>query len=291
MTEEQLRYIIRESLKQNNNKKKQNLFEGIDFDEFTGEVSYNPNHENNVDTSVGNNPTKSKRFGNNINVYSIFRRKNCTDPKVMHDGNPLLYALKGENSWHFRSNKDKAAIFGQINKIVDKFLANGIYDVTIVIPSGNQLNYTIADVVSKKCKNCHTIVDVLYKMNADAVREEITQPDSYFMRSFKGNRQKYLQAMHELADSFNQMKQQRNNNFTYHFIKNPNLRKLITNTFKANQERVGEYSELINGKDILIIDDSITMGMTITSACNVIKTTYLPKSITVLTLLSEKYSN
>ena len=54
-------------------------------------ISYNPNHQNNVDTNSLINP---KPFYNEVNgypVYSIFLRKSSQDG----DGNPLIYALKG----------------------------------------------------------------------------------------------------------------------------------------------------------------------------------------------------
>ena len=49
--------------------------EGIDFDIETKTVSYNPFHEENVDTSVENNPTQTGEIVENITVWSIFKRK------------------------------------------------------------------------------------------------------------------------------------------------------------------------------------------------------------------------
>jgi len=43
----------------------------------------------------------------------------------------------------------------------------------------------------------------------------------------------------------------------------------------------------INDKDVLIIDDAISHGNTIKDVINEIKGFYVPKSITVLTLLSK----
>ena len=48
--------------------------EGIDFDLANLTVSYNPNHEENVDTSEENNPSKDEEILNGIPVWSIFRR-------------------------------------------------------------------------------------------------------------------------------------------------------------------------------------------------------------------------
>ena len=37
-------------------------YEGIDFDPETKTVSYNPSHEDNVDTSLENNPTSDGEY-------------------------------------------------------------------------------------------------------------------------------------------------------------------------------------------------------------------------------------
>ena len=42
--------------------------EGIDFDLNTKTVSYNPPHEDNVDTSIENNPTSDENLVSNIKV-------------------------------------------------------------------------------------------------------------------------------------------------------------------------------------------------------------------------------
>ena len=41
--------------------------------------------------------------------------------------------------------------------------------------------------------------------------------------------------------------------------------------------------------DIIIVDDSITLGNTIMESCKIISECYTPKSITILTLLSPLY--
>lgn len=68
------------------------ISEGVDFDDATWTVSYNPNHEDNVETSEVINPTMVSNYGNNVEVWSIFKRKSS----AIDDGNPLVYALKGE---------------------------------------------------------------------------------------------------------------------------------------------------------------------------------------------------
>lgn len=72
----------------------------------------------------------------NVQVWSIFKRKKG----LRGDGNPLVYALIGKGGWTFRNNKDKIAIKQQFDAIATKFVKMYPIGVTILIPSGNELN-------------------------------------------------------------------------------------------------------------------------------------------------------
>lgn len=79
------------------------LHEGIYFDPQNRTVAYNPSHEDYVDTSVENNPTADGEIVPGVQVWSVFKRKRG---ELREDGNPLIYALKGEG-WTFRTEKDR----------------------------------------------------------------------------------------------------------------------------------------------------------------------------------------
>ena len=66
------------------------------------------------------------------------------------------------------------------------------------------------------------------------------------------------------------------------------LRSTIRNTLKLNPECIDNYLQDINDQNILIIDDTITMCQTFKSMYNAITSVYFPKSITGLTMFSEK---
>ena len=85
LTEKQFRRLIDKSVEKVLNRV---LNEGIDFDPETKTVSYNPSHEDNVDTSVENNPTSDGEIVPSVQVWSIFKRKRG----LRGDGNPLVYA-------------------------------------------------------------------------------------------------------------------------------------------------------------------------------------------------------
>ena len=111
ITKKQLKETINKEL---NKFKKEVLSEGVDFDYVNLTVSFNPSHEQNVNTSVEVNPTIDFDVIPGVRTWSIFKRKR--GGKL--DGNPLLYALKGENGWHFKSIEDRLAIDKQFDSII-----------------------------------------------------------------------------------------------------------------------------------------------------------------------------
>ena len=96
--------------------------EGIDFDNKSMTVWFTPSEERYVDTSLENNPTLDKEIMTDVEVWSIFKR--VKDVK-RDDGNPLIYALKGENGWEFRDESDLEAIERQFNLIAEKLAQGG----------------------------------------------------------------------------------------------------------------------------------------------------------------------
>ena len=64
------------------------------------------------------------------------------------------------------------------------------------------------------------------------------------------------------------------------------MRNVLLNTLKVSPDRYAKDSKIINGQDILIIDDTISRGQSIKEACRIMMESYAPKSITVLTFSS-----
>lgn len=253
--------------------------EGIDFDPKTKTVAYNPSHEENVDTSLDNNPTVDRELVQNVNVWSIFKRKQG----LRGDGNPLVYALKNEGGWHFRSQEDANAIEKQFHLIAEKFASIYPIGVTIIIPSGNELNNHIAEVVMSKSENAQLINGVICKMTTEEVDDIVMQDDSTF-REYYGD--SFNEAYKQLCIYLNKMDEERKGTFSRHFIKDPDMRNVLDMTLKVSEDRYAEFANKINGQHVLLVDDTISRGQTIKSACQIMRESYAPKSITVLTLLS-----
>lgn len=259
--------------------------EGIDIDYDNNIVSYNPTHENDVDTSLVNNPTFNNDFGEDVKIYSIFKRKSNTE----EDGNPLFYAIKNENNWKFRTNRDKNAIFSQIEKITDKFAKMYELGVTVLIPSGGNVNCMLADLLKSKSRKTMVIDDAILKISTGDLWYIITNDVDCPFRQYYRKKNKTEDAYKKLRLYTNKMDKEREGDFTRHYVLDSKMRDLLDTTFKLSKEAIVKYAKDINDKDILIVDDSISRGQSVKEAINIIKSSYSPKSITVLTLFSKKY--
>ena len=254
--------------------------EGIDFDPHTKTVSYNPSHEENVDTSIEHNPTMDGDIVPNVQVWSIFKRKRG----LRGDGNPLVYALKGEGGWTFRDESDRNAIEKQFDAIATKFATMYPVGVTILMPSGSELNMHIADVVMSKSRNAELIKGVICKLTTEEVDDIVLDFNSKFREFYKDE---FNSKYYELGRYLDLMDKERNGYFSRHLIKNNQMRDVLDSTLKLSDDRFAEFANKINDQDVLIIDDTISRGQSIKEACQIMLETYAPKSITVLTLLSK----
>ena len=256
--------------------------EGIDIDYDNLTVAYNPYHQENIDTSIENNPTVSNEYGNGINVYSLLQRKG--DSPL--DGNPLLYAFKGERGWSFKTESDKSAILKQVDAIAQKFANMYPLGFTVLIPSGNHLNRMIGDIIKSKGSNVLVVDDVLTKITTEEVMDIVMEKNSPFHIAYCNNMHT---ALRQLRTYLDEMDKERGGYFTRHFVRDSQMRNVLTNTLKLSGDAVARYSKSIDGKDVLLIDDSISRGQTIKEACGILLENYEPHSITVLTLFSKLY--
>ena len=250
--------------------------EGIDVDKYRN-VTMTDEHENRVDTSVENNPTILTNIIPNVKVWSILKREKSDNG----DGNPLLYGLKNEKGYHVTNIEE---VKERIETIIEKFIQeNSGIDVTIEIPSTNELNRYIASSVSQYCTNPKFLDKVLVKMSVEEVDDFVYEKDSLF-------RQHYGEYFYSAYKFFqNYCNKMTDGVFRFHLVKDMEMRKTIEHTIKFSDEFYSEYVDAINDKNILIVDDSITNGQTLQNAYRIISTDYAPKTITILTLFSPLY--
>mgnify|MGYP002520736648 CR=1 FL=1 len=265
------------------------LCEGINYNTFNNTVEFvDDGTEDNVDTSLANNPIKDTRIVNGIPVWSIFKRKSSPYGTIEKlDGNPLLYAMKNIGGWRFVSKANQQAFEARLEAVVDKFLSLYNAGITVVVPSGGSINQLLANIIKKKAPQSTIIGDVMRKLTTEEVWQELCQLDSPFRRMHGKTPNQWKQTTAEMLDAFKKMNMSRNGYFTYHLTPS-RYRGAITTTLGKDETTCAQYVPQFVGKNILIIDDSISRGSTIRNACNIIQD-FEPNSITVLTLFSKKY--
>lgn len=264
--------------------------EGVDIDFMEKTVSFNPNHEDNVNTSVDNNPTvEIIKIGQyEIPVYSIFQRNNNINTA---DGNPLIYAYKNEKGWKFRTLRDRSTIDRQFKLIAQKFMNQ--YKggkLTIVLPTENTLNQTIAREMKAIDKSLTIYDGWLRKLTTEEVYDLCIERGSNFRQTYN-TKGKFETALLTLNKYLDDMDKYHNGTYARHFVKDSTMRNAITRTmaFNSDDSTVKEFINSTNEADILIIDDTISRGDSILEACEILIDNVNIKSISVLTVMSKLY--
>ena len=62
------------------------------------------------------------------------------------------------------------------------------------------------------------------------------------------------------------MDEEKGGYFTRHYVRDAKMRDVLNKTLKLTNDAVARQSRLIDGKDVLLIDDSISRGQTIKEA-------------------------
>lgn len=237
------------------------LIEGIDINKKNKTIQINLSHEKGLNTSISNNPTYYDIDG--IKIISIFQRKK----EENFDGNPLLYALKGLNGWKIE-NFDIETLLKQFIRISEKI--DHDYDTLIQVPSSNELNNIFMKRLNKILHAKNKLTDIgIYKKDIEEVFYDCVD-----WKNMNEVEEK------EMENSFKKMGE----NFTFKFIPTY-LRKYIKNYY--NNDLDDDISDLINNKNIAILDDTVSSGKTISLFTENIKEIYTPKSMTVITLFSK----
>lgn len=277
------------------------ISEGIDltYGQDSIKVSYNPKHKKGINASLKDNPTivdldvpAIKIQDGIIPVYSILQRTPMKVAAGSSDGNPLVYAFKNENGYSFKSDYDKKTIQDAIDEIIKKFISSYFSALdgstsTIVCPSENSLNQLFAYAFRKNAESLGKTIsiqeDYLVKYPIDDIRTEIVDNANSSLNKWLMSLPKNLALRkHALLDkALDKMDVEHNGTFAYHFIKDIDIRKHISNTMKLSAN-----AKNINGENVIVLDDTMSQGKTLIEACQLLCESYMPNSIVALTLFS-----
>lgn len=270
-------------------------------------------HQKGLDISLDNNPTCYKQKYNingksiTLNVISIFKRtpyKNSRDKDI--DGNPVIYALKQEHNYKFETPNSKKLLLDRFITILQSVFKNSGNDASVlmpqkrymsipqtgmIVPSSNELNSYIQKSIEEVNPDIVFIPKLLRKLDKEQIFALCEEPGStfrkYLRKKYKYDEDDIEMALEDLSDDLDRIPGEK---YKKHYVREP-LRKAITVTMELNPDMISSYRENISGKDILLVDDTITYGQTIEEVLSIIYDTYSPKSVTVLTMFSKKFSN
>ena len=271
-----LQEMLKESFKKSYTNDLDNyIVEGLNIDVDNKTVSLTDAHNSGIDFSLVNNSVYDKHNG--YDVISIFKRTPLTDiNNTQRDGNPFIYALKNKNGWKFNITSE------EINKYIRRFLnickkINNKYDTIIITPSASDINEKFMNVISKQVNADKIINEYFVKLS----KEEIVDDDLIDIERIRndyGNL--FNKVMSDIHRSFRRMKGE---TFEAKYVKKEYL-KYIKYIETNGDDNIRKY---IDDKDILLLDDTISSGETVSQCINGILSNFIPKSITIITLLSK----
>lgn len=276
LTESELRKMIYDGIKDA-------IDEGIDIDvdSTPPTVAFNPNHQNYVNT---NSPWNPRPFYNEVRGYkviSIFERTATSDRQ---DGNPLIWALKGKD-WEFKNpHYDLMSLLRRFVAVTKEL--NETFDIIVTTPSKNSLNNEIFKRVLRLVPHKSSLVELFTKYEANWVYEHLI--DTKWLEDKYKDEVVVSRMKKRIYRGILEMNQKNDGVFSYKYIKPNELRDAIVQSMYISDEYKDnlEYAEMINNKRMLILDDTVTSGKTISDSANALLDTFDPKDITFLTLFT-----
>ena len=253
------------------------IVEGIYINNKKHTVSLNDENNNGVDFSLINNPVYYNVDG--IDVISIFKRNKLTEEKSIPirrlDANPFIYEEKKKNGWTFDITNE------EITKYIKRFLEvcnkiNNQYDTIIMVPSKAELNSRFMKAVAKFVKAKTTVEKYFVKMSVEDIYNKKCIDYDSIEKDFPQN---YQEIEDDIHAKLNDMESE--------YFEAKLMPKKYLKYIRYITNNGDDLSEQINDKHILILDDIMSSGSTVSQCVKNINETFNPKSITVITLLSK----
>ena len=239
--------------------------------------------------------TYSKVFSNelqdDITVYSIYKRMFRDNTK--NDPNVIYYDLDNDNIWSFNDNNNKQMFWERFELLLKMFIEQhkNETDYTIVIPCSDRYNKNVVKSIKDIAANVgikYVVEQGLHTVSTEVVEDSVYANDSYFKQYYGDEWEDYLPMLKKYLDK---MDNENDGLFKYHLIDDKDMRMSIINTLEIDKDYAFLYERYVNGKNVLIVDDSITYGQSIRNAIHAIAQAYVPKSVSVLTMFSQFWNN
>ena len=255
------------------------IVEGININSNDKTISLTDEHDKGVDFSLVNNPVYDKY--KDFDVISIFKRsKLVDDTNTERDGNPFIYALKEKKGWTFDITNDE--IFRYIKRFLEICKKiNNTYDTIVITPSSTNINERFMKVISKQVQAENIVREFLVKIKKEEIIDDNLIDKEQITKDYPNN---YNEVITKISRSFRRME---GADFEAKHLDKKYLK--YVKYIGVNNDL--NIRPMIDGKDILVLDDTISSGTTVSQCIDGITSNFTPKSITIVTLLSKLKEN
>lgn len=255
------------------------IVEGININSNDKTISLTDEHDKGVDFSLVNNPVYDKY--KDFDVISIFKRsKLVDDTNTERDGNPFIYALKEKKGWTFDITNDE--IFRYIKRFLEICKKiNNTYDTIVITPSSTNINERFMKVISKQVQAENIVREFLVKIKKEEIIDDNLIDKEQITKDYTNN---YNEVITKISRSFRRME---GADFEAKHMDKKYLK--YVKYIGVNNDL--NIRPMIDGKDILVLDDTISSGTTVSQCIDGITSNFTPKSITIVTLLSKLKEN
>ena len=264
------------------------MYEGLNINLETRTISLTDEHNKGVDFTLENSPIVYKLNG--IDVISVFKRTPLEAYEREVDGNPFIYALKGENHWKF--DISEADAFKYMRRFLDVcHKIKNRYDTILSVPTQSWVNARFMDVIAKQVGAKYKISDYFDKCDLDVAYHSIDEKGirEYAKAINKLNPElEAIQILNRIDRCFGRMEKAGKKFFTAKLV-DKDLLRFIKNPISTKTQNAAQCAEYFNDKNVLILDDIIASGTTLSFCTQNVLDTYSPKSVTIVTLLSKKF--
>lgn len=253
------------------------LYEGIEIDPVSKTISLKPKFNSHSEMTFLLKPHlvfSEPSFGK---VYSLFKRDALQEGSAE---NCFVQALKNENGWKFRAKTDRDDLIRRIIRSRRKLSSD--FDTLVMISSEDLLNNDIFESVRKVTKYENFIKDAFFKMEASEIYYryyDFDKPKEDINDDFTFSRIDH----HIYRDLLDMMRG--NNVFTYKKT-GPTTREYLEKYMRIPNEIDFKARHEINDKRVLVLDDTVSSGKTLSEYAFALNATFCPSSITFLTVFS-----
>ncbi|MEG2061624.1 MAG: hypothetical protein RRY33_07180 [Alistipes sp.] len=226
--------------------------------------------------------------GEKYDVISIFRRTKYTNKENLNiDGNPFVCALKQIGGWRFDVSDD------DVTRYTQRFLdvcgkINREYDVVVTVPSDANINIRFMNCIADQIRCGAKINTYFHKVEFEYAYEarNLKKIKEDCIQKYDNWKPVYEDILDEIDKCFDKMNP--NGYFQSKYMNNSYM-KYIDTIVSSNRYMIDVMSELIDNKNILILDDNIFPTHSISQCAQNILETFNPKTVTIITLLSSQY--